>query len=443
MRIFLAFLKWTGIALGLFVAIFIGINLFDDQLDPGAAAILNAPPKVKPGENAYFYWAGAYTAPSENPLEVGQKCVTAQFKGAQSGAAPSDLQSIPECREQNILRPVEDQSITCEWRKKPCLKQYFEQRATIDRLAAQNQMVMERYEQLLAFKQFEDAYYFHPSTGLPQTPPHKLYQAMSASRLQDGDTAAFIHRTAADTAFYRMVLRGETSLLYKMIGASWLERSARLVSDAVQADPLFAQQNYIELLEITRPLNALERSLEKTLEGEFRFSAATLRIVLAENASFFTRLLYRLAFQHNATTNYLYRDMMVWRDLSKVPSEQFLAAEKLVLKRLRKPWRGEYFKLLHNPMGKILVSLGSPNFAGYQSRMIDVDGLLRLISLQIQIAAQKVPESEISNFLQNADPQFRDPYTGLPMQWDKTRGLHFRGHGKSIPDQDGFILVKL
>lgn len=443
MRIFFSFLKWAGITLGLLVAIFIGINLFDDQLEPGAAAILNAQPKVKPGENAYFYWAGAYTAPSKNPLEVGKKCVTAQFEGAQSGASPSDLEGIPECREQNILRPVEDQSITCEWRKKPCLKQYFEQRATIDRLATQNQMVMERYEQLLEFKQFEDAYYFHPSTVLQRAPSHKLYQAMSASRLQDGDTAAFIHRTAADTEFYRMVLRGETSLLYKMIGISWIERSTRLVSDAVQADPLFAQQNRIELLEITRPLNALERSLEKTLEGEFRVSAATLRIVLAKNASFFTRLLYLLTFQHNATTNYLYRDMTVWRDLSKVPSEQFLVAEKLVQKRLSKPWRGEYFKLIHNPMGKLLVNIGSANYAGYQSRMIDVDGLLRLISLQIQIAAQKIPESEISHFLQNTDPQFRDPYTGLSMQWDKTRGLHFHGYGKSIPDQDGFISVKL
>jgi len=441
MRIFLKFLKWAGITLGVLLALFIGINAFDEKLDPGAAAILNAQPKVKAEDNAYFYWAGMYTAASNSPSEAGEKCVLAQLKIAQAGTLISDLDHIPECREQNALKTAEDQSIACDWRQKPCLKQYFEQYATIENLAAQNKAVLARYRQLLEFKQFEDGYY-QQFPFFSKTLPVRLYQAISATRLQAGDTKGFIRRTQVETNFYRMVLSGETSVIPKMIGIAWLERSARLVSDAVQANPALAQQNQAALLEITRPLNVAERSLEKPLEGDFRFSTSMMRSIFAANTSFPERWLYPLAYKQNATENYFYRDMIVWRGLSQLPTEQYLDAEKSALERLN-PWRDGYLHLVYNPMGKILAGIGTTAYASYPRRIIDADGLLRLVSLQIQIAAQKIPESEIPTFLKSADPPFRDPYTGKPMQWDKTRGLYFHGYSERITDKDGLVSVKL
>lgn len=443
MRIFLKFLKWLGITLGVLLALFIGINAFDEKLDPGAAAILNAQPKVKAEDNAYFYWAGMYTVASNSPSEAGRNCVLAQLKVAQAGTLINDLDHIPECREQNALKTIDDQSIACDWRQKSCLKQYFEQHATIENLAAQNKAVLARYKQLLEFKQFADTYYLQQFAVFSKIPPVRLYQAISATRLQAGDTKGFIRRTQAETRFYRMVLSGESSLLSKLIGIAWLEGSARLVSDAVHANPALAQQNQAALLEITRPLNMAERSLEKPMEGEFRFSTSMWRSIFAVNTSLPERWLYPLVFKQNATANHLYHDLSIWRDLSQAPTEQYLAAEKTALEQLSNPWRDGYLHLVYNPMGKILAGIGTTAYASYPRRIIDADGLLRLVSLQIQIAAHKIPESEIPAFLKSADPPFRDPYTGQPMQWDKTRGLYFHGYSERVTDKGGFVSVKL
>ena len=133
MRIFLKFLKWAGVTLGVLLALFIGINAFDEKLDPGTAAVLNAQPTVKAEDNAYFYWEGMYTAASNDPSEIGKKCVFAQIKISQS--VLSDPNSVPECHEQNEFKPIDGKLIACDWRQKPCLKQYVEQRPTIDKLA--------------------------------------------------------------------------------------------------------------------------------------------------------------------------------------------------------------------------------------------------------------------------------------------------------------------
>jgi hypothetical protein len=426
MKIFLKFVKWASITLAVLLALFIGINAFDEKLDPDAAAILNAQSNVKADENAYFYWAGMYT----------------QIKIAGSGTLLISPNSAPECHEQNELKPLNGKLMACEWRKTPCLQQYFEQRATIKNLSAQNQIMLERYERLLEFKKFDDIHPFPQLYVFLKASPAILFSAISATRLQDGDSSAFIRRTRAETNFYRMILSGEASLIPKMIGIAWLERSARLVSDAVRANPSLAQQDQAALLEITQPLNAAERSLGKTIEGEFRFSVAFMRSIPSNKFSFLERVTYPFIYKQNATENYYFRDMSVLRNLSQLPTEQYLSAEKFALERLNSLGDG-YLHLVYNPMGKILAGSGIASYASYPRRIIDADGLLRLVSLQIQIAAQKIPEPEIPDFLKRAGPQLRNPYTGQAMQWDRARGLYFHGYSERITDKEGFVSVKL
>ena len=262
----------------------------------------------------------------------------------------------------------------------------------IEKLAAQNKVVLERYGRLLAFKQFEDTYYLHPYNTFLQFTPAKLYQAVSASRLQAGDTAEFVQRTAAETEFYRMILRGESSVLYRMIAIAFLERSARLLSDAVTADADLARQKQAALLEITRPLTSSERSFGKAMEGELRYTTSILRTVSPNNTSFLERWYYWLAIKQNASSNYFYRNISVWRDLTQLPTEQYLAAEKRALEKIGNPWGDGYLHMAYNPIGKTLIGIAVPAYSDYPRRVIDADGLLRLVSLQIQIAAQNIPE---------------------------------------------------
>jgi len=241
-----------------------------------------------------------------------------------------------------------------------------------------------------------------------------------------------------------MILRGNSSFISKLIALSGMIRAASLVGAAVQNQPALAREHYAALVNITQPLTVAERSLESVMVGELRVLASTLSFAgLKEDFSLFSRLRTHFTFKNNATLNRFYRNLSEWRDLSQLPTEQYLAAEAAALDRLTNPWHDEYVRMIYNPVGKTLLGISGPIYGTYPRSIMDFDGRLRLFSLQIQMASQSVPESGIPAFLRNVDPQFRDPYTAQPMQWDKTRGLHFKGHGKGTQGQDGFISVKL
>lgn len=448
MKRFLKFLKWTGITLGTLFVLFIAINAFDETLDPGAAAIINAQPKIKPEENAYLFLVGLRAPPDRAPGEFGQECITRLINISKSHKETVALFSSGKtgCTDEKPWLAGQDISaISCGRQQVTCLSHYQKQSVAIKQLAETNQILLQRYEQLLAMEYFEDVPYTnHMTTPLPFDSTSELYSAVSAIKLQEGNAGAFIQRTTAEAKFYRMVLHGNSGLVSKLLALIGVNRAAGLVSDAVREYPTLAREHQAALLTISQPLTVVERSLESAMMAELREVASSFALgATAEEATFFDRLFVRFVYKYNATLNRYYRGLPGWRDLSQLPTEQYLAAEKIALTQLTDTWRDGYLHFFYNPMGKMLAEMASPAYSDYPRRIIDFDGRQRVISLQIQIAAQKIPESDIPAFLKNADPQFRDPYTGQPMQWDKSRGLYFRGHSDRITDKDGFISVKL
>lgn len=447
MRIFLKFLKWISITLGLLLALFIGINAFDETLDPGAAAILNAPPKVRAEDNAYFYVVGLRAPMNRAPSEFGQQCVsrlTAISKSRKETIALFRSGKTGCSSQEKTLEWKDVSTIACEQQKEGCFSHYQKQGEAIKRLAEQNKTLLQRYEQLLAMEQFEDAPYTNYVTiGLQFDLIKELYSAISVIKLQEGNIGEFVQRTSSEARFARMVLHGNSNFTSKLIASYMLNRAAHLTSDAVRVYPALAHEHAMALLSISQPLTVAERSLESARVADLRLLNSGWIVDAAnEESSFFDRALFHFTFKYNATINRAYQNLSGWRDLSQLPTEQYLASGKAALARLTRTGYSGYVNMIYNPVGKYLLGLSNPTYGEYPRRIIDIAGQLRLVSLQIQIAAQKIPESEIPAFLKNADPAFRDPYTGQPMLWDKTRGIYFKGYGRVIPGQDGFISVK-
>lgn len=449
MRKVLKFLKWTGITLGVLLALFVGINAFDETLDPGAAAILNAQATIKPEENAYFFVVGLRAPLDRTPGEFGQECVARLISVSKNYKEMMALISSGNtgCTHQKSWLAGQDISaISCSHQKESCLSYYQKQSDIFKQLAKKNSVMLQRYEQLLGMEQYEDVPY--DISQLPLPLPYdaisELYSAVSAIKIQEGEVGFFIQRTAAEAKFYRLILRSNSGFISKFVALSNIKRAANLASAAVRANPVLAGDYQAALLEISQPLTVAERSLESAMEAELKRVASTVAFLdSAEEASLLERLRIQFSLKPNATLNHLYRGLPGWRDLSRIPTEQYLGVEKAALDRLTNPWHDGYLGLIHNPLGKTLLGIGSPSYGDYPRRIIDEDGRLRLISLQIQLSAQQIPEAGIPAFLKRAASQFRDPYTGQPMQWDKTRGLHFKGYGKGTQGQDGFISVKL
>ena len=445
----LKFLKWTGITLGILLVVFVAINAFDETLDPGAAAIINAQSKIKPEENAYFFLVGLRAPADRAPGEFGLECITRLVVASKSHKETMALFASGKtgCTDEKPWLAGQDISaISCERQKESCFSHYQKQNIAIKQVAESNKLLLQRYEQLLAMEQYDGASYVRVlSIGLTSHYAiSELFSAVTVIKLQEGDAQAFIQRTASAAKFHRMVLRGNGDLVSKLIALHNIQRAANLASAAVRENPMLAHIYQPVLLTISQPLTDAERSLESVMVAEFRQLASTLSLdKYADEASFFDKLLIQFSYKYNATLNRLYRDSLGWRDLSQLSAEQYLAAEKTALAKFEEPWHDGYMHIIYNPLGKTLLGISSPKYATFPRRTIDIDGRLRLVSLQIQIAAQKIPESEISPFLKNAAPQFRDPYTGQPMQWDKTRGLYFRGHSDRITDKEGFVSIKL
>ena len=93
-----------------------------------------------------------------------------------------------------------------------------------------------------------------------------------------------------------------------------------------------------------------------------------------------------------------------------------------------------------NPVGKILANTAKGDgWLRFIERQHDVEGYLRLVSLQLLIAKNKISEAAVPPFLASAPQTLRNPYNLNPMIWDsKSKRIIFeaRQESKSNPEQD-------
>ena len=79
-------------------------------------------------------------------------------------------------------------------------------------------------------------------------------------------------------------------------------------------------------------------------------------------------------------------------------------------------------------------------YENYSGRVHNLDGFLRLVSLQTAIKRAGIRDSAVEKFLVDTAPEQRNPYTGEAMQWDAgSRAIYFNGYNEKA---DGDLLSK-
>jgi hypothetical protein len=87
---------------------------------------------------------------------------------------------------------------------------------------------------------------------------------------------------------------------------------------------------------------------------------------------------------------------------------------------------------IKNPTGKILVSVAEIEYEKYIERKFDTDGYVRLVALQLKIASEHIPSTDVPDLLNKSAPEWGDPYTLKPMAWDVANGeIVFQGRQPS------------
>lgn len=439
--------KWLGGLLLGFALVYLSINAADEELNPELVAILKSKPTVAPKDNAFFYVMGIDAPPEKNPIEVG-RVYSQRLRQAERELPVEEAMKVAAAAKGASTLTFVGQVPKCDWRREDCLEVFGAQAIEIKKLARENATLMMRYAELVNFHHFDDrdtsVLLFRPNEAI-QAP--RLDQGLAAVAFREGRRQEFLQRVGAQSRFARVQLRGNNLLITKMLGVAYLEQVTQLVSTAVRAGGTLRHSEAVALLEAVTPMNAEERRLKGVLDGETRFAFDMLgqEVWAMPYGGIWEKLLYQLTLKRNATQNQMFSLNREWLTADAVPAYSYLAVEQQVLERLRQGTPQMIsLDMIYNPAGKVMAAIGSHDmWASYFRRVIDADGLLRLVSLQVQIAAQGVQEADIPAFLAKADPKYHDPYTGKPMQWSKERGLHFRGYSDRLPDPDGWVSVRL
>jgi len=219
----------------------------------------------------------------------------------------------------------------------------------------------------------------------------KLYLLAVREQALAGDPAAVRDLLQRDLVFWRQALASSDLLISKMIATAAVRRHFALGNLALRALPADLTAGAVPP-SWQRPLALDERSLVRSLGGEWRYVGAALRTAMAPEARAadpergMSDLLLRPLYQPQATVNLYAARMVRMGELSELPYPEIdPALESLLRSGQDAGWRLS----LYNPVGVIIDSVGPESaYAKYIARSGDLEGIRRAALLVATLRAE-------------------------------------------------------
>ncbi len=425
------------------------INARDEPLSPEAAAFAAASGQdVADRENAFFAVLGFVSPPGQDPHAQGMQAA-ARYEAALAQRPYSADNSVRDSTSPEALSTATAiGDLICGG------DGYRHQRQqNTGHLAVRvdaHKAMLARYERLQAYPHYRDALtrtIFAP--GMPfgvLASAHQLLLAKVVLSAQGGDPSQALATLERDTFFWRMVLRDADSLIARVVAVRFLTNNASLLSELVSQ---YKQYKWsVDALQekaqaIVLPLTVEERDPRPALRREFRV-ARHLFAGFAKDPGFRRSamnvsnegalasggrdILYRLFYRPDATANDAYRDFAGLSAVMGLPAREFIkhllaagAAGESSPSLIR-------WNLIYNPLGKVILASAPPDSRKFSAQLPNLDGLLRLVALQLRAKQEGLVPGRMQDFLRSAGDAFANPYTGAPMQYD-TEGhrMYFLG----------------
>ena len=397
-------------------------------------------PAVADHDNAYFFLLG-FTAPvDKNPIDRG-KDLFAQRSAkhtAQESHSPNDLRFS-----ENVLSLCDKNIAGHPINVAACIVQ---DRPQIEKTLESNKALLDRYGRLLTFTKFtRPVEVTAPMPSFVDLQRAKFaWWAKAVLLIQDGRAGQGLEMLQQDTRFWRSLATQSDALLVRMIAISLLQRQYELFSQVINQFPTLVSQKKNELAQIARPLSSTELSFHNALIGELRLAADVLArfdqlATVQTNATAAQRTNWSLEhpfwrktplYRPNATFNLQAGVIDRWIMFSEQSAQKIVQQKDSFPQSLAQEFGIGDTSTVYNLIGRQLVAAGFADLSPYFLKAHDLDGLARLINLQIEIAALKLPDERVGPFVQTSDAAFANPYTGEPMLWDmKARTLSFKSYG--------------
>jgi len=439
------FLSAAVILVILVVSTVMFVNRKDQEPSPAALSlkkIAASQATVADQDNAFVYAMGFLAPEDSDAGEIGSARVQ-WLRGFVAKANSEEFPKIPG--EEGVLakaRSAEFRQLAsvCKESNRACADAIERDPARIRGWASSESKMIDRYQGLLAFRQWRELW---PS-DLRALTPH-FAEILDGQRLMllkawlmagNGDAAGSKRLLERDLQFWRMTLAESTSLISKLIAASAIEQHFKMGNLVLRRLPPASvtrgiPEGWVE------PITVRERSMMNVMANESAFSERYLGSALKSGAwfetddetgseSLGTRLAARFLFQPQATVNINANRLhavaeLFERDYAVVPA----AADDL---QASKEFRQKEFTELgiYNFMGDLLANLSEPEMhVKYGFRIANLEGVRRISLLASQLRSIGVNEKDLPQSLYKSG--LRDPFDGSPFNWDaKEKSLVFR-----------------
>jgi hypothetical protein len=417
------------------------VNCRDAPLNAEAKALLELPADpYLPGDNIYDSMAG-FNAPTAQSVVTAGEARISEYNLAFDWklAHPTDPAAYITNPDPNELK-FGGTSDFCRSPPSSVWAETRNHRPDIAALLSANQELYQRYlglHRLRGYHETARPSYLPPFFVVSQ-PVRCLFLADFANRFQTGSLQqqrAAIDDLSQDLRIWMAMLRGDGTLLSKMIAAASLHRDlmvlAELVTDPSSDMMLFEG----EQAGVLTPFPTTDWNIGNAFGAEFRAMVPLFIQMTSKTwamsgtdearATWWQRL--GLAFQmhffkYNATENLSAGQMVQLTKLALSDPHGFSIAKEAYRAWLRENETPHSPSVLFNPVGKILVSIAAPAYPDYLLRTYDVAAFQRLVYLVYQIRRQGIELSEIPKFIKQHPEWSTHPVDGTPFRWNPQSG---------------------
>lgn len=401
-------------------------NWNDEPLDSELKNLLSErPPQIDPQRNGYFAWIGIMGPESTAPQAWGQRWY--QEALAIDAALRLKDSSPNPAADAERRKSTWPKGGPCR-RPDTCFADVAADPAKLRVLLEEARPTLARADAAVAYAEVQEPVRPNITAASPMPSYPSDWLAASAARfvfdVREGRHDTALARLAGEHRFHLAHAAGAASLLDKVVAISYLRGDYLLLADYLHRHPDAAREHIALIDAILKPLPEAALSLTMVLRNESK-AVANLMLNLpntspdGQSLPAAKRMMW-VIFQPQASANAAYRSFADSVAVESLTGEAYRSAIAAVRRtQMKQATQTPVWRRLHisNPVGRILLSIGSPNFESYWLRRDDLRVLHAALALRVRLLKAGRPVSDMAALA--TAPELVHPFTRASPHWDE------------------------
>ncbi len=300
-----------------------------------------------------------------------------------------------------------------------------------EKVLEENRLMLDRLRSLYTLEHHSNLYrYLYKDLSTI----NRLISAEIYLHLQRGEPDLAYEKWWKHISFSRKMLAGSGEWLDKTNSYLMLSFTLPLLEAIISAEPSLAIDKRTELLTLLNTEDTTFINLDSVVRADYAFLKSLLKSPPDKDSKDAYSTLIWFTYHFGQKQRILNRFVIFAEKYDKalrLPWDQAV----IEIDRLKDTsQRTSAWDWILDPYGTIFLERflkGNFLMNEFLIRLHAAKGKLRLASLYIKIISSELSDDEIPEFMRSLGPDYFDPLTNMPMQWDKSKRLIY------LPHQDG------